>query len=184
MADLPDLRDDEDFVPRSKTDGWRVLAARAGSGGPHAPVLAAVDSLVAVTRLREILVFTGFSRIKPNFVEHANPHAAAIELQSKGDAARVVPPDLDHSADWWPAVELFGEGIFFTLEQDALARWETQPALIRRVEILAQRFGRSGIRFLNDPDRRPTPRFVLLHTLAHLMIRQLETQAGYPAAIH
>ena len=182
LADLPDLRDDEDFVPRSKTAGWRVLGARAGVDGPHAPVLAAVESLVAVTRLREILVFTGFSRIKPNFVEQANPHAAAIELQSKGEVARVVPPDLEHCADWWPAVELFGEGIFFTLDQGALARWEAQPALIRRVETLAQRFDRSGIRFFNDPDRRATPRFVLLHTLAHLMIRQLETQAGYPAA--
>ena len=27
-----------------------------------------------------------------------------------------------------------------------------------------------------------TPRFLLLHTLAHLIIRQLETEAGYPAA--
>ena len=182
LADLPDLRDDEDFVPRPKDAEWRALATKVGPEAPHASVLAAISRLVAVTRLREILVFTGFSRIAPNFVEQTNPHAAAIENSAKEDEARVVPPDLNHTVGWWPAVELFGEGIFFTLDEAALETWESQPALGRRVEILAQRLARSKIRFLNDPDRRPTPRFVLLHTLAHLMIRQLETQAGYPAA--
>jgi len=43
-----------------------------------------------------------------------------------------------------------------------------------------RRFVATGLRF--DPEVMVTPRFLLLHTLAHLLIRQLETQAGYPAA--
>ena len=38
------------------------------------------------------------------------------------------------------------------------------------------------MRFPDAPILPLTPRFILLHTLAHLVIRQLETQAGYPAA--
>jgi len=31
-------------------------------------------------------------------------------------------------------------------------------------------------------DASPTPRFIMLHTLAHILIREFESSAGYPAA--
>jgi len=162
------LSDKEDFVPRHQTPAWRALAGEFSHDQyPKAPgplpadILTAVDRLVAVTRLREIQVFEGFSRI---------------------DQEHRLPPDLDGSLDWLPAIELFGEGIFFSLDIDMLARWEQQPALQQRLAGLRQRFERSGMRFANEPPTPLTPRFVLLHTLAHLLIRQLETSAGYPAA--
>ena len=164
---IASLSDKEDFVPRHHAKAWQALARQlraqgdAVSGTIPAAILAAVDRLVAVTRLREIQVFEGFSRIEQ---EH------------------MLPPDLDGSLDWLPAIELFGEGIFFTLEPALLARWEQQPALQQRLAGLQQRFERAGMHFVNDPPTPLSSRFVLLHTLAHLLIRQLETRAGYPAA--
>ena len=38
------------------------------------------------------------------------------------------------------------------------------------------------MRFPEDPPLPLTPRFLLLHTLAHLLIRRLEAEAGYTAA--
>jgi len=35
---------------------------------------------------------------------------------------------------------------------------------------------------INDELHKISPRFLLLHTFAHLLIRQLESDAGYPAA--
>ena len=76
---------------------------------------------------------------------------------------------------WLPAIELFGEGLFIRFDEQVLRRWEGQDAVRQRCAILQQRADAAGFIV-------PTPRFVLLHTFAHLLIRQLETHGGYPAA--
>lgn len=178
---IPDLRDSEDFVTRHKTDAWRAMRSSNGGPSPEAGVLAAVNRVIAVTRLREVRIFTGFSRVTQNFDDGLRP-AAAKQGSGNKPIARLVPPDLDGSADWLPAVEFYGEGVFFTLDEGVLSRWGRQAGLEQRTEALQRRFERTGIRFPDDPPLPLTPRFLLLHTLAHLLIRQLETGAGYPAA--
>ncbi len=178
---IPDLADGEDFVPRHQTDAWRALPPPSDCSSTEAHVLTAVDRLVAVTRLREIRIFTGFTRVTQNFDDGLHPTSAKDGARDE-PIARLVPPDLDGSQDWLPAIELYGEGIFFTLDEDMLARWAQQPGLRRRTEQLQQRFERAGIRFPDDPPLPLSLRFILLHTLAHLLIHQLEMQAGYPAA--
>ncbi|NCC93606.1 MAG: DUF1998 domain-containing protein [Opitutae bacterium] len=177
--EIPDLADGEDFVPRHQTLAWRALGATLGPAQPA--VLGAVSRLVAVTRLREVRVFTGFSRIARNFDDGLRPTTAKDNPggEAKG---RLVPPDLEGSLDWLPAIELFGEGIFFTLDEAMLQGWATQPGIQARTAALQARFERTGMRFPDTPILPLAPRFILLHTLAHLLIRQLETQAGYPAA--
>ncbi len=177
MEEIPDLSDGEDFVPRDQTRAWRALALAPGDTA----VLAAVERLVAVTRLREVRIFEGFSRLDQGCDDGLRP-----TLGPRGTAPEprtsVIPPDLDGSGDWLPAIELYGEGIFFTLAETALRPWSRQPGLKARAETLGRRFERTGMRFPDAPILPLTPRFILLHTLAHLVIRQLETQAGYPAA--
>jgi hypothetical protein len=179
--EIPDLMDGEDFVPRHRTQGWRALGAVRGLEPRQQAAVAAVRRLVAVTRLREVRVFTGFSRIAQNFEDGLRP-ATILEGPDKEPKARLVPPDLDGSQDWLPAIELYGEGIFFTLDEAMLRRWAEQPGIKQRTATLQARFERTGIRFPDTPVLPLAPRFILLHTLAHLLIRQLETQAGYPAA--
>lgn len=180
---IPDQQEGEDFVTEHQTAAWRTLAqtlalAQADTGRVHS-VHAAVRQLVAVTRLREVRVFTGFHRVEQWFDDGIKPDLGdAAEWQT----ARLVPPDLDQGIDWLPAIELYGEGIFFTLDEALLSRWEAQEGLLRRAEALQRRFERTGMRFTDDPPLPLPPRFVLLHTLAHLLIRRLETAAGYSAA--
>lgn len=178
---IADLTDGEDFVPRHQSDAWRTLSRPADDVSNEARVLAGVDRLVAVTRLREIRIFMGFTRVAQNFDDGLRPTSATHD-DSPESIAQLVPPDLDDSQDWLPAIELFGEGIFFTLDEGMLARWVGQPGLETRTATLQQRLERTGMRFSDDPPLPLTPRFILLHTLAHLLIRQLEAQAGYPAA--
>ena len=118
----------------------------------------AVDQLIEVRRLKEIMVLRGFSR-----------------LQSE----QIVRPDITGETDWLPALELHGEGIFFTLDESVLTRWEQQEVLQQRAEELEQRAAPGRPSALKE---EVSPRFLLLHTLAHLLIRQFETGAGYPAA--
>ena len=83
--------------------------------------------------------------------------------------------------EWHPAVELYGEGIFFTLDEAVLARWEASSALQERADAFARRYYQSDLQN-RASEVSVTPRLLLCHTLAHLLIRQLEAYAGYPGA--
>lgn len=156
-----DPADDEDFVTFHRTAHWRELCERIPE---WFHLIASISHLIEIKRLREIRVFKGFTR-------------------AHGETT--VPPDIIGALDWLPAIELFGEGLFFTLDGTLLRSWERQAGFKTRVEILQRRYAQSGLSNRNDvwlPGGRITPRFMLLHTLAHLLIRQVEATAGYPAA--
>lgn len=160
LDEMPDVTDDEDFVTRHHTQAWKALIGNLPDGSKPGKIIEAVNRLIAVNRLKEIMVLRGFKRL--------------------GQEGALVPPDIIGKSDWLPALELYGEGVFFSLDEDLLSRWESHSALWERSNDFQRRFAATGLRF--DPEVIVTPRFLLLHTLAHLLIRQLETEAGYPAA--
>jgi hypothetical protein len=176
---VPDQSEGEDFVTEHHTAAWRSLSLEQGDSSRARAVRALVPRLVAVTRLREIRVFTGFHRVEQWFDDGIKPDTGD---EPDRQTARLVPPDLDQGVDWLPAIELYGEGIFFTLDEDVLQRWEAQDALLRRTEAMQRRLDHTGMRLPDELKLPLTPRFILLHTLAHLLIRRLETEAGYSAA--
>lgn len=157
---MPDLSDDEDFVPNHFTKSWHNLVADLPSGTKPEKVGRLINKVVSVARLKEIMVMKGFQR-----VSREGP---------------LVPPDIDGGSDWFPALELFGEGIFFTLNESVLRDWERQDQAIKRAAPILKRYKSSGMNF--DPPVVVSPRFLLLHALAHMFIKELESQAGYPAA--
>jgi hypothetical protein len=79
----------------------------------------------------------------------------------------------------YPAIELFGEGIFLRFAEDELAQWEAQPSVQARAGILVKR--RTGTPWASRLDV-PEPRYVALHTLSHLLIRRLAFASGYASA--
>ena len=157
---MPDLADDEDFVTRHHTLSWKAMIDTL-TGTKPARVIRAVSQLIAVNRLKEIMVLKGFQRM----------------------GGKLVQPDIVEQSPWLPALELYGEGVFFTLDEAHLTYWEVHPTLHERATDMQKRFAQ-----FHQPRQCPgaeaivTPRFLLLHTLAHLLIRQLEIEAGYPAA--
>ena len=153
---IPDLREDEDFVTDHRTPAWKRLKRTLGEG-PVSRAAATISRLIAVNKLKEIMVLTGFRR-------------------ASGD--RVTPPDITDESDWYPAIELYGEGLFFTLDETLLRRWEDDPVVRERTLAFEQRYPFAPI----NAEVNISPRFLLCHTLAHLMIRQIEATAGYPAA--
>ena len=154
----PDFDEDEDFVTKHRTEGWKALAATLGP--ELRKVVNVIDRLVEVRRLKEIVVLRGFSRL------------------GEVDA---VPPDITRETGWLPAIALRGEGVFFTLEESVISDWSRQRELEIRAEASHQRCEAYTMRSLVE-EVDISPRFILLHTLAHSIIRTLEAEAGYPAA--
>ncbi|MFJ3973815.1 DrmB family protein [Streptomyces sp. NPDC090021] len=134
------------------------------SAEPWAGLHRRMGRIVLADRLREVRALSGFSRVSPD--------------------AALVPADTSRKLRWLPAVEVFGEGVLITLDPDALAAWEDLPAVRSRVTRLQADFDRSfqkdRLQALTGPEL--PPRFVLLHTLAHLVVRQLSFESGYATA--
>jgi hypothetical protein len=158
LETIPDIFEDEDFVTRHLTPAWKALSANLPPGGRSGKIVDIVSNLISVERLKEIQVLKGFQRLGGN----------------------LTPPDIVGQSAWLPAIELYGEGIFFTLEEGLIASWEKIPSLLERAGEFERRYINANLQY--DADLHVSPRFLLLHTLAHLLIRQLETGAGYPAA--
>lgn len=122
-----------------------------------------LDEIILAKRIREVRVLQGFERVKPGETEFS-----------------VIKPSLDTPLNWLPGVEVFGEGIFITLDESKLADWESRNknAISKRLHLMKKNRSKCNITALT----RFSPRFVLLHTFAHLIIRQLGFECGYSSA--
>tara|TARA_R110000851_G_scaffold333511_1_gene514225 strand:+ start:8263 stop:9564 length:1302 start_codon:yes stop_codon:yes gene_type:complete len=117
-----------------------------------------VDSVVLVNRVRVVKALAGFSRLTPS--------------------GKVQKPALNRTLGWLPANEIYGEGIFVSLDSNRLEQWERRIPEMAVAGINKKR-SECEFDFLPDP---VTPRFLLLHTLSHLLIRQLCFECGYSSS--
>lgn len=161
-----DFPEGADFITRHFSQQWHTFIDDLQDSTDLQTMAVVVDQLVAVDRLRVIEVFKGFSRSASDADQY--------------DPLPVLPPDLVGESDWLPAIELFGEGIFFTLREDKIKAWESNDTLRKRAREIERRWQNSNITLPDDIT--VSPRFIMLHTLAHILIRELESTAGYPAA--
>jgi hypothetical protein len=133
-----------------------------------------------VERLRETRVFHGFDRLQPSASPLLGmPDTAMKQLFRDGALA---PPER-----WLPAVEIFGEGIYLELREDRLRRWQQQNARWIRERLDDAFIIRLGGIFQALPPLGPltsgwASRFLLIHSLAHILINQLVFECGYSTA--
>lgn len=164
------FRRDEYGVLRSgiKDDQLSVNVARLRAYNPA--ITPFLDCILLIDRLRETRVLTGFNRIYP---EHG-----ATEEQRLEQLWRTVPAWPER---WLPAYKVFGEGIFIELNLERVAAWEQGEDAVSRARSVENRYGAAQQgRQLRDRDL--TPRFLLVHTFAHLLINQLTFECGYSTA--
>jgi hypothetical protein len=126
------------------------------------------SSIVRSVRLREVRAIKGFTRINPPGDENS-PDIAAISVKP---------------LDWLPAIEVRGEGIFLALNLDTLKRWEKLKNVSKRAENVDSAWCIEWNKRHDDrePMQRVSPRFLLLHTFAHVLMRQLTMECGYSTA--
>lgn len=131
------------------------------------PVRDYYENVMLVSKLRETRAFYGFSRFLPE--DGRSPQAHIEDLR------------LDSSINWLPAIMVRGEGIFLKLDEGRLANWEQKKDVIRRFKRLQNQYNqvREG---RGQRQRSFSPKFVLIHTMAHLLINQLCFEGGYGSA--
>lgn len=123
------------------------------------------ESNVLVNKLRETRALVGFSRVRPvegNWLDNT------------------VQRTVHRKNKWCPAVVTYGEGIFLELNSLKLNKWVQQPAVLERIKALSDRYNIT--RKEKNPqiqDKKITPEYVLLHTLAHILINQFVYECGY-----
>lgn len=116
-----------------------------------------------VRKLRETRVHVGFSRLMPQ--------------TDRSDPA-VQPLRIGEDIRWLPAIEVRGEGIFVELREDALEDWLGDGRAEARVRELVAGFNRKRVERQLSP-RPVDARFVMIHTLAHALIKELTFTCGY-----
>jgi len=126
---------------------------------PHIKAISLID------KVRVVNALIGFSRINP--------------VSGKDDDGFVHIKEQE--TRWYPAYEVRGEGIFVEFEQGDIDKWIAEtPAVVERARRINDNYARSFIG-QNHP-RTITPKFLLLHTISHLLIKQLSFECGYSIA--
>lgn len=137
------------------------------------PFFAGVRDLVVVHRLREVSCLYGFTRFE------AAPTAADGDVEDVRLAVHGAP--LSIGAEWLPAVEQFGEGLFVRFDEGAIAAWLERPAVATRAAQLLAGFGlwqrQHGARV-----EYPGAVYTMLHALSHALMAEIALECGYPAS--
>lgn len=130
------------------------------------------EKIVLVEKLREVRALVGFTRImSPR--DFDNPADVPENRRAAISRKKVT---------WLPASETRGEGIFFQFSEAKMQVW------VKRNHVFEREFERAHIAWKaskNIPNPElgyPGIRFVLLHSFAHALIRQLSIECGYTSA--
>jgi hypothetical protein len=141
-----------------------------------------ISTLIKVKRLKLTTVQTGYTRQEPFdkdlFISEGD-NQTHIKIKYTSSQAK--------NTQYLLATESFGEGIFIDLDKTKVDEWfykhyNNTPAFKERIDILQDRISLAEIiqknKFL---DNRHLVKFILVHTLSHLLVKELEFLCGYAA---
>jgi hypothetical protein len=136
------------------------------------------SKLVKIDKLKKITVQTSFTRNEPididSILQNQNEYEYAVQRQSVSKN--------NFETKTLPALESYGEGILFVLNEQKLKQWEQQEEVIERTEKIKLNAKNADWKSHQIIAKSLTPRKVLIHTLSHLLIREFEYVCGYPAS--
>jgi len=168
QAELETLLSDELGRDDPSESFYATVRSLEGLPSPLRPI---VERIVLVHRLREVTAQIGFTRFEAAMTD------ADGELDL--DVRRAA---LALETTWVPATEQRGEGVFVALRPEAIREWLRRPGVVahgRRLEAgfsaWKQALGRTQARF-------PGLAYVMLHSLAHLLVTAVSLECGYSAS--
>lgn len=130
-----------------------------------------IERIVLVHRLREVIAQVGFTRFE----------AAGPDIDGELDLG-VKSAALTADMSWLPAVENHGEGIFLQFKPDAIDAWLKRPAVIKRGVALQAGFAIWKRDHEQSSREFPGLPYIMLHSLAHLLLTAVSLECGYPAS--
>lgn len=162
-----------------RTPEWRVLATpeqapetsdfKLRSVGPPAQFADRIADVVLAERLREVSALRGFTRL--NAPDDLSARGGSIVRLSRADPT------------WLPCSEVRGEGVFIRFPEERVLAWEQTYRDSGAAGVLRDAHrGWRARRGLPPDDGWPCERYVLLHSFAHALIRELALECGYTAS--
>jgi hypothetical protein len=133
-----------------------------------------------VERLKETRVFCGFDRLRQT-------GAVADDMPGRGMKQLFINPPMAPEARWLPAVTVYGEGIYFEISEARLKKWQQDNTAWLKSRLSESFIVRlSGVALTLPPSRAAdldwASRYLLVHSLSHLLINQLVFECGYSTA--
>lgn len=123
-----------------------------------------IERVVLVERLREVQALIGFTRVSP-------PSGDGEQERWTGLSRR--------DPEWLPAAEVHGEGIFVQLREERVEAWRDRVT-DREQQLVAAHVSWCERRGIASPrERFPGMRTVLVHSLAHALMRRMAVESGY-----
>jgi hypothetical protein len=149
-----------------ESDDFRLSARPAPEG-----FASTVAEVVLAERLREVIALVGFTRVE-------SPEDVDMTQEGGGPAPLARRPPT-----WVPCTEVRGEGVFLRLDEQRVSAWEQRYGASQPAQRLHAGYRAWRTRRNLDPHAGwPGLRYVLLHTLAHALIRELALECGYGAS--
>ena len=134
-----------------------------------------IKRVVLVHRLREVVAQVGFTRFESLSTDINGELPDELTLNVKA-------APLARDADWLPAVENRGEGVFLLFDASTILAWLQQPAVQNRSKILSNGFDAWHGTHPNSTREFPGLPYYLLHTFSHLLMTAISLECGYPAS--
>ena len=132
----------------------------------HEEIKKYISKVKKIDRLTMITVLKSFTRNQPPNPFDQNSSKNKI-IRCKLNASQKI--------NWIPGVETKGEGIFFSLDETRLKEWEEIANL--RCNSFLKSF--EDFNLSRGWEGNISTRYILLHTLAHVLIRELSHTSGY-----
>jgi hypothetical protein len=169
-----------------KLPEWKILTAADPSQNslnfslrktlPPAGFEKYFNKTVIVERMREVRALVGFTRLEAS--------ESFEDLIDESDIEQV--PLSRGKLSWTLATEVRGEGIFLEFSETAISEWrERFKSQLNRLENAGadvHRQWRRARRYADENAHYKGVRFLLLHSFAHALMRQLALESGYAAA--
>lgn len=138
-----------------------------------------IKSVYKMSKIKMTSVQTSYTRQEPISIE-SYLEDNEEETKKKTPIIKKFTSEKGENTKYLPAVESYGEGVFFEFNDDALNEWiNNNPKIKERIEEI-ERNHRNLETNLNK-DLIITPKYVLIHTFSHLIIKELEYLCGYPS---
>ncbi len=134
------------------------------------------SGLYRIKTLNEVNVLLGFTRREP-----PDP---SLQIRYKVDPAEKTPNDhicrlANGSSDWLPAVKLKGEGIYLEINPEKTEAWMQTESVKELSDIYRDHYEKSCEQRGWQVTQIRDAKYVLLHTLAHLLLKELSLYCGY-----
>ncbi|MCU0285599.1 MAG: DUF1998 domain-containing protein [Acidobacteria bacterium] len=141
-----------------------------------------IKHLIELKRIKLVTVQTAYTRQEPydkDLFLRDNDEKPLIKFKYTSKWGK--------NTEYLPAIESFGEGIFIALDCNAVEEWfqnkcNAQQIWKKRLEKIHGNIRENS--FLSKErfsDFKYTVKFMLVHTLSHLLIKEFEFLVGYPS---